>query len=69
MLRYCIHCENIFGCKKEGKKEKECIGCNAKSECPKDMMYPKEKLTVDICYSCSLHLIQNMQKTRNGNKD
>ena len=69
MLRYCTACGKIFGCVKKEKYKKECISCNEEKDCKLDIMYPRQKVEVDICYQHKVEAIQKAQKERQSNRN
>ena len=51
MKRYCIVCQEMFGCIKKGKKY-ECIDCSLDHHCPYRDDVSRSQTTGGICKSC-----------------
>jgi len=64
MLRYCIRCQEIFGCVKEDGVQRECYNCQESENCPLDILYPKQDVTGGICYQCSKEIIWKAHEKR-----
>jgi len=64
MNRYCIACEEIFGCIK-GSVKYDCFDCHDVDSCTLRNDYTKTHLTSGICEDCweKRHLIKMAAKT------
>ena len=66
MKRYCIVCENIYGCVK-GEKKNDCSDCNIVHNCNHNNDLTSSQVTGGICQECweKRHLIKMAIKIYN----
>ena len=66
MLLYCVKCKEIYGCLKKNRKEKECLGCINKENCPLDIIYPRQDVKISICQHCKTKAIWEIHEKIHG---